>query len=291
MRFSQSLLDKFDSCELSMQYAIEDPVYRTGSSRAVGHGYHAGLEHRYRTETEGQRFPDSELSLAESIHWGVTAFDRELSETGENFIWDEKVEDRETAVDMITRMLTALWETENGLWPSDWPTLGVELPWELEHNGVTITSRGIDLIKQDPNDWIIGIDHKTAGRAWGLSKHHARKKAQGPLYVWALQQLFPGAPGYRFAYDVIRYPLKRATKDHPAGWVGFERRIADPEPAHIAAALARVEQAAWLYEKVRSVGMDMPANPTSTLCSPQYCDFFTTCPFGASLDTPFISAA
>lgn len=272
MRFSQSLLDKADSCLLSMQYAIEDPTYRGGSMRAVGTGYHGGLELLYNMRRDGF----FAISLEQCIEAGCAVFDVELERSGENFIWDPRAADREAAHALIDRMLTTLWETENGLWPLDWRVVAVEVPWEFEWRGVTITSRGIDLVLQDPNLWIWGVDHKTANKAWPKTKHEPRKKAQAPLYVWALERLFPDAPGYAFAYDIMTYGGPRSEPK-------FERRIATPTALQIQAALDRVEQASWLYDTFRVLERDLPANPSSNLCSSTYCDFWNVCPYGAAL--------
>lgn len=288
MRFSQSLLDKADNCLLSMQYAVEDDRYFDGIVRAVGTAYHAGHEHYYRRWRRGTPPPvDEVIDVAYDALNGCIM----RGEAEDTFVWDEKFPDEEAARVCVAGMLRHYYTVvlEDGPIPWTWEVADVEVPWELPHPrepGILLTSRGIDLVLRDPNGFIVGVDHKTSGKGWDEFKHHPRKKAQGPLYVWAMQQLYPGAPGYRFVYDVIGYPNKKAGKVNPAGWCNFSRRIADPAPAHIEAALARVETTAWLYQKVRAAGVDMPANPSSTLCSQRYCDFFDLCPFGKVLHTP-----
>jgi hypothetical protein len=138
---------------------------------------------------------------------------------------------------------------------------------------------GADLVLQDPNAWIIAVDHKTAGRRWPDGKHSPRKNVQSPFYTGLLQEIYPDAPGVRFVFDVMTYPNKK-------GECTFERRISDPEPRHIEAVRKQAQTFVTLYEKVHvENGLDLPGNPTSTLCSPAYCDFWEVCPFGAALDT------
>lgn len=282
MRVSQSGVDKFSDCALAFQYSIENPVYYGGSVRAVGTAYHAGLEAAYPHRDQLGAFPP----LDQIIKVAREAFKFEVAEAGDSFVWDEDIPDETEAFRRIDGMLTHYFTFEGPdgplPWPADFEVVGVEIPWEFDHAGVTITSRGIDLVLRDPNGWIIGVDHKTTkGKMWDQFKHHPRKKAQAPLYVWAMRQLYPDAPGHRFFYDIITPPGKRETT-----LPKFERRCADCTDAQIAAALARVKAAAAMYEGYRSVGADLPANPGSTLCSRRYCDYFPVCPFGAVLDTP-----
>jgi hypothetical protein len=293
MRFSQSLLDKADSCLLSMQYAIEDPRRFGGSKRAVGTAFHRGLEYHYNVVRGGDPPPlDAVITEAEIAFYG------EIAESPGGFAWDEDLPDAESCVSAFAGMLTHYFTTvlPDGPIPwntDEWEVIGVETPWDFPHPSnpaIELSSRGIDLVlRHRVTGWIIVIDHKSAGQAWGEHKGHPRKKAQGPLYVWAAEKLWPGAPGYMMAYDIIGYPNKKAGSKNPAGWCRFERRIATPAPEHIEAALERVDSAYTLYDFYRGPTPDdvrrpdLPANPSSTLCSKRYCDFFSVCPYGERL--------
>jgi hypothetical protein len=297
MRFSQSLLDKADSCLLSMQYAIEDPRRFGGSKRAVGTAFHAGLEHYYMTGLAGR--PDYP-SLAEVLEQAEIAFYAEVEQSPGGFSWDEDLPDGESCMFAVRGMLTHYFTVslQDGPIPWDldewgeWDVIGVETPWSFPHPSnpaIELSSRGIDLtLRHRATGWVNVVDHKTAGQAWGEHKGHPRKKAQGPLYVWAARQLWPDAPGYMMAYDIIGYPNKKAGSKNPAGWCRFERRVATPGPEHIEAALERVAGAYELYALYRGdydgpPRADLPANPSSTLCSKRYCDFFSVCPYGERL--------
>lgn len=115
------------------------------------------------------------------------------------------------------------------------------------------------------------VTHNTARRAWPKGKEHPRKNNQAPWYIPMVRADFPGAHGYRFVFGIMTYGGK------------FERRIADPGPAHIAAVEAKALQLATLVDGMASAGMDLPANPSSNLCSEKWCDFFELCPHGRSL--------
>jgi hypothetical protein len=166
------------------------------------------------------------------------------------------------------------------VWPAEWAVLGVEvdqlvaLPDLAPHTA----KLGADLVLVDPNGWVVLVDHKTAGKAWAEGKHHPRKNDQASLYTHLARQVWPDAPGHRFVFDIITLP---GAKSGPK----FERRISDPQPAHEAAVVKKAKDFASLYEIVHvQHGLDLPANPASTLCNPKWCDFFDGCPHGASLD-------
>jgi hypothetical protein len=89
-----------------------------------------------------------------------------------------------------------------------------------------------------------------------------------------LRELYPDAPYHRMTFSVMTYAGK------------FERRISDATDAHITAILDKSMQLATLVEGMRKAGMDLPANPASNLCSEKYCDHWTYCPHGSSLDAP-----
>jgi hypothetical protein len=264
-------------CLRSMQYTIEQPTFHGGSVRALGTGYHAGVELLYLARQHGLVLP----TPAEAIAHAIKTFDdtsamvpshaTELTRTAGNFKWNKTVPDRETAVEMLNVMLPAYYE--QGLYPADWKVLGVEVPFELAWSELGTRNGSIDLVLQDPNGWVVIDDQKTAGKAWPEGKHKPRKAHQAPWYVSAARELFPGAPGYRFVFSIMTYKGK------------FERRISDPEPRHEAAADQLLFDTVALYKTARANGLELPANPSSNLCSPEYCDWWDICPFGAALDT------
>lgn len=264
-------------CMRSMQYSIEATVYHGGSIRAVGTGYHAGVEHLYLARQHGLVMPSPD----ECLEVAIQAFDdtssmkpshaTEFSRTPGNFKWNKTVPDRDTAVEFLQVMIPAYFE--QGLYPDDWQVLGVELGFELPFTGDLTRNGSIDLVMLDPNGWVVIDDQKTTGKMWPENKHKPRKAHQAPWYVSAAKEMFPGANGYRFVFSIMTYKGK------------FERRISDPEPRHEAAADQLLWETVALYKTARANGLDLPANPSSNLCSPEYCDWWDVCPFGEALDS------
>lgn len=277
MKIRQSTLGNADACLRRMQYDLETPreVYHSGSVRAIGTGYHASLERHYRDRYEGAF---QAISIEIYVGEGQVAFAREVELAGENFLWDEKFPDIESANDIIELMVRNYFEGEF-YWPLDWDVVGVETPFEIPHRNITLSSNGIDLILQAPTLEIVGVDHKTTGKMWDQYKHTARKNNQASLCTYALKQMFPTAPGHRFVFDVMTYKGL------------FARRISDPQTGHMSAILDKAEQVAYLWDWHERSGVDLPANPASTLCSKRYCDFWSICPHGEALDSVPVSIA
>lgn len=283
MRVHQSILN---DCLRAMQYNIESPVYHGGSIRAVGTGYHKSLETFYR-----ERMVDPDTTPHSLGFWGIDGlvkigqdeFDRvasgapshssEHSRQAGNFKWNAKVPDTDTAHAMIDKMVRAYFDGGH-YWPAEWTVLGVEQSFELPWYGQHTRGGSADLVLQGPDGTIIIDDQKTAGRAWVKGKESARKSAQGPWYLWAMMDLFPGAPDYRVTFSIMQY---NGT---------FERREATPTPEQMNAQALRLAETVNLYTVLKANGMDLPANPSSTLCSPEYCDHWSICPWGEAIDTP-----
>ncbi len=265
---------------LSMQYSIEQPYFHGGSIRATGTGYHAALELAYRARMNGLVIP----TVDDCVAHGWLTFDQtselkpshatELTRTPGHFHWNKTIPDRETAHEAIDTMVRAYFDPEIGAWyPPDWQVIGVETPFELPFSELGTRNGSIDLTLLDPHGWVVIDDQKTSSKAWPASKHKPRKAHQAPWYVSAARELWPGAAGYRFVFSIMTYKGK------------FERRISDPEPRHEAAADALLSTTVALYKTARANGLDLPANPSSNLCSPEYCDWWDICPFGEALDS------
>lgn len=266
-------------CYRAMQYNLEQPTYHGGSARAVGTAYHYALEQHYLDRMNGwNRYGvDYLVELAQDRFWRsvelAPSHPTEYEKERGNFKWNKTIPDEETAMMAIDVMVRAYFDPETGgVWPEDWEVLGVETSFELPFFGEHTRNGSIDLTLRDPNGWIVGDDQKTAGKKWPAHKESPRKNGQGPWYTHALQQLYPDAPGHRFVYSVMTYKGV------------FERRIADPGPEHIRANDELLANVANLYIVMKANGLDLPANPGSNLCSPEYCDWWDICPHGAVID-------
>jgi hypothetical protein len=283
MRLTQSILSDSDNCLRRAQYRLDPPpwVRRTGGSiRALGTGYHAGLELLYRARLEQAPLPtlDDMVAAACATFDTSTTVDLYDETPLDEFKWDERVPDTPTAHDSIARMLGEYMRA--GMeWPHDWEVLGVEVHAVVTDPVVGAQLKfGADLVLRDPNGWIVLDDHKTAGRAWDESKHLPRKNVQAPFYQRLARTLYPDAAGYRFTFTIVTYPSAK-------GIVKAERRISDPQPEHEAAVALRAKTFLDTYRLVHEeAGLDLPANPSSTLCNPKWCDYWAGCPHGAALD-------
>lgn len=287
MRVHQSLLD---DCGRRMQYKLETPGYYGGSVRALGSGYHKGVE-VYYLDRQADGFylpteaPIGRTNLAEIVSIAKDEFTAvcegtntsHVSEEGRErggFIWNKNVPDLETGYDMLDVMLGAYFNPDTGgVWPEDWDVLGVEQFFELPWTGRHTRGGSIDLILHHPGtDTVVGDDQKTAGRRWPTGKEKPRKNAQASWYSWAIRELFPDHQYYLSTFSVVTYKGQ------------FERRESNPNETHINTAAVLLHETVASYEVLRANGMDMPANPSSTLCSPEYCDYFSICPFGSVVD-------
>lgn len=267
-------------CYYSMQLNFEQPTYHGGSARAVGTGYHYALE-LYGLERIQRGFwvPEGQdldfLVDAAQRKFDETAelkpsHESELSKTPGTFKWNKTIPDQETAYGAIDLMVRSYFE--NGVWPAEWTYLAVEQGFSLPFFNEHTRNGSIDLILQDPNGWIVVDDQKTSGKGWATGKEHPRKNIQAPWYVTAAREMYPDAPGHRMVFSIMTYRGK------------FERRISDPKPKHEQAADALLRDVTNIYVIAKANGMDLPANPQSTLCSPEYCDWFDICPHGSVLE-------
>ncbi len=262
---SPSLLGSFDICPKRAQYdmAPDKPRF-TGEARAVGTGFHGGLEGYYRERLESGTFtPD--LSVDGPVYkTALKAFgEEELTMETNSTPWET------SRGDAWTRVLTMIDAYFNGNhhWPEEYTVVAVEekvnLPWFDEWSATSIA----DLILLDPAGWLIVDDHKTAGRMWDRYKHLPRKNVQAVWYGHWFEQHYQRP--VLVTFSVMTYAGK------------FERRVATPRPENIAATMVRAEQIARLLE----LQIDLPGNPSSTLCSSKYCDWWLLCPHGAATDT------
>lgn len=289
MRLTQSTLAASGDCLRKAQYTLDRPVWArrvSSSPLAVGTGFHAGLELYYgaRKNNDSNGPPFWAMpTLDDCIGRGIEIFNLSMTTDlyddapVDDFLWDDKIPDPETAHRYIAGMLTAYWPNH---WPDDWDVLAVELHGQMvdEHVGAEMKI-GADLVLVDPNNWLVAVDWKTAGRKWNEGKEHPRKNVQAPFYQRLLRKMYPGHAGYRFVFDIICYPSAKT------GECAFERRISDPQPEHEQAIADRAKQFVQLYQTIHvEMGLDLPTNPASTLCSNRWCSFFSGCPSGAALN-------
>jgi hypothetical protein len=281
MKVRQSTLGEADKCLRSMQYSIEHPVYHGGITRAIGTAYHYALERAYDCLIRNGEFLDVRMATIDAYERLQASIDMEPSHDSERtkqpgqFKWTSDIGDFETATRILDVMLEAYWTNPDAIWKAEdgWTVLAVEQGFSNPLWNDHTANGSIDLVLRGPDGEIAGEDHKTAGKnRWPYNKHHARKTAQAPWYVKALAAAYPDATGYRFFFDIMT---------HKGVW---ERRETIVTPAHIEAVERKALEVVTLYEGMRGTGLDLPANPSSNLCSPDYCDHWDICPYGSALD-------
>lgn len=257
----QSMMGSADICLRRLGYDLAGHK-GTGEARIVGTAYHAGLERLYTDRREGRASTKVQLHKAAEDAFAVEAqgFDG----------WAT------TSLDAAARVVSMLDAYVDGghEWPEEYEVLGVEQEWFLPLFGRWVVKGTIDLVLRGPIPGLdrVGVildDHKTAGRKWPKNKHDPRKQPQPGLYAWAWYACTGVVPD-RFVYDVMTYEGL------------FERRWTTPTSAHMQALLDKATALTQVIEAFEDP-TQMPANPTSNLCSSMYCDAWAVCPFGEVL--------
>jgi hypothetical protein len=267
----QSLVGDAETCLKRAQFKIEGRAgQQYGEARGRGTGFHAGVEMYYDDRKVGLHADD--IDVTRYYTEAVRAFDAEVAEAGDEWVWEEG---REAILDSLRRMLNTYF-LEKCYWPADYRVWATE--WEFETDWIPgWTAKGaLDLVLVDPNGWFVLVDHKTAKRAWPEGKHQPRKNTQAPWYIHWFKQLVEGGERAQFVFDIM-------TTGGPRSEPKFDRRVSHVTPAHVQGVLAKATEYAQILQLVDQ-GIQLPANPTSTLCSPKYCDFWDVCPHGAALD-------
>lgn len=284
------MLGQVDKCLLAAQYTIDPPqgsVITGSPARLIGTAYHAGLEHFYLYRQQFGADPGLQemLAVAHTAFIDGLTVDAYTNQPVGDFKWDDKHPTPDACFDVIDAMLTEYVDGRHA-WPADWAVVGVELGFKIvdpdlgtDLNGLPHTATGTcDLLLRDPAGWLVVVDHKSAGKMWDLTKHLPRKNNQAAWYTNYFKQEYPDAVGARFVFDIMTYGN---AKTGPK----FERRVSDPTVLHERAIIKKAADFAYLYDRVHNAGgMDLPANPASTLCNPKWCDYFEQCPHGRILD-------
>ena len=255
----QSLLGDVDTCLRRAQYKIELPAPMISTAwSALGTAYHKALEVFYSV---------GEYAYAEAHD----TYRKEIK--GKEVRYKADLPDDDKTLETLDAMLRSYFDGER-YWPAGrYKVLGVEKSFTVEQGDGSKFHGTIDLVLEDlDSGWTILVDHKTAGRKWKSDKSNPRRNNQSPFYSFWWQELHPETPGVVFFFDVMTYKGE------------FSRLPSISDERHQAAVMKKAVDFQLLYELVRGAGVDLPVNPSSTLCSPLYCDFWDVCPSGAALD-------
>jgi len=287
----QSLISTAMQCGQKLKYAIDPNIpYGNGVSRAIGTGFHAGLELYYNTRKETG---DVHLlyMLDEFQECATEAFKHELEIT-DDFNWiyqpktaseDEVILDKFMSIAFINRMLEYYFK-EECYWDENYEVLAVEHTFKLDwESGVPNWELGgtMDLNLRDNYGNIYIVDHKTTKKPPRSDKFSAHKTPQASYYINAVRHML-GNPDAEitFVYDVIAVEIDKILKKPVRGnkppvkpfWRIHEER--DKEQV----------EATMLTAKLVALAVDQGGpffpNTESFLCSEAYCDHWVRCPFG-----------
>ena len=186
----------------------------------------------------------------------------------------------EVVVSQLWTMLTSWMSERNNMWMGNEVKIeSIEEEVWVEFGSDHHQFRGfLDAVYRVPDYGVVGVDYKSAGRAWAHQKDghgkgdgDPRKLPSAPLYAEGWLRSTGEVMDY-FAFDVMTVAGK------------FERVWVDVRAEVRAAFVDRWIKTSNQIELHRAAGMDMPTNPSAILCSPKWCSFWALCPMGEGLD-------
>lgn len=196
----------------------------------------------------------------------------------EDFVWGNGESVGEVH-ERLHKMISAWTAHDGNKWMGNETTpIATEEEVVVEFGSNNHVMRGfIDLILDSPHG-VIGVDHKTAGRAWGGTKAAGdpRKLIQAPLYAEAYMRL-TGVEMNHFCYDVVTYAGKVQRV-----WVNVSQEVREPF-------IKRWQEMSDEIYTMEMAGLDMPTNPDANLCSEKWCSYWSICPMGEALDRKMIN--
>ena len=280
---SPTALSAYETCGRRGQFYHDPDIPRvTTQGLAKGSAWHWGMETFGRARMYyGDDVVESidKAELAERLEAIMVGY------LGETMARDdyETLDDDETVETVVSQLWTMLqsWMSE----PSNmWMGEGVEIQAVEERVQVELGADNhqflgyLDAVMRVPEYGVVGVDYKSAGKAWAHQKDghgkgdgDARKLPSAPLYAEAWLR-DTGEEMDWFAFDVMTVAGK------------FERVWVDVRPEVRKTFISNWIATSDMIELYREAGMDMPTNPSSFLCSPKWCSFWIYCPMGEGLD-------
>lgn len=271
----QSIVSSADVCLKRLEYLFDPDLPKRGSvSRGIGTGVHAGFAHYYTQRmVDGVFLPARDGSITDAA---IEAFDADLAEA-EIYDWTLtppgyrtklEVVDRDGAIRYITDAITAYF-SQKLMWAEEYEPVAVEIQFDFPFDGLADWRQTgtIDLVLKRPEGGYRLTDHKTSKRKWDKKKYNATTP-QAAYYLDAWRKLGHEAET-DFYYDVINIMDG-----------SFQRLPAPRTEAQIQATLERARDLARLIDK----GGPFPPSPDHYLCSPYWCDYWSVCPYGETLN-------
>jgi len=279
---SPTALGNYELCGRRGQYYHQKIIPTvTTVGLALGGAWHKGMETYQKARMYyGDRLlalmpPDLLIDHLYQIMTGH--FAEEANQ--EDFLWGDGESIGEVH-ERLHKMITAWTAHESNKWMGDGYTpIATEEEVLVELGSENHVMRGfIDLIMETPHG-VIGVDHKTAGRAWGGAKAAGdpRKLIQAPLYAEAYMRL-TGVEMDHFCYDVVTYAGKVQRV-----WVDVRQEVREPF-------IQKWREMSDMIAVFEKAGLEMPTNPDNNLCSEKWCSYWSICPMGAALDRTITNA-
>ena len=278
---SPTALGNYLTCGRRGQY-YHQKIIITGTTvgLALGGAWHKGME---TFQLARMYYGDRLLALMppelliDNLYQIMTGYFAEEA-AADDFVWADG-ESMGEVHERLHRMITAWAAHDSNKWMGDGTKpIATEEEVVVEFGSDHHVMRGfIDLVLETPHG-VVGVDHKTAGRAWGGPKATGdpRKLIQAPLYAEAyLRQT--GVEMAFFCYDVVTYAGKVQRV-----WVNVGQEVRDPF-------IERWKEMSDHIYAIETAGLDMPTNPESNLCSVKWCSYWSICPMGEALDRKMIN--
>lgn len=271
----QSTIGTADVCLKRLEYLFDPDLPKRGSvSRGMGTAYHAGLARYYTQRMENGLFvPPRDGSITDAA---VAALDADIAEvdiydwtfTAPSYRTPHVLVDRDEAITYVTDALTTYF-SQGLMWAEEFEVAAVEIGFDYPFDGLEgwRQTGTIDLALKTPEGKYRLVDHKTSKRKWGKDKTSATN-AQAAYYLDAWRKIGWG-PADDFFYDVMNI------RDNT-----FQRLPAPRTEAQIQATLERGRDLGRLLDQ----GGPFPPSPDHFLCSPYWCDFWSVCPYGQTLN-------
>jgi hypothetical protein len=263
VRWHATGLSVFQQCpeKFRRRYVEGERDEFLSASSMIGRALHAAAQRGAEARTEGQAInPDF------AVEYAVAHFDGlvEVDAAGDQPIpWDEtpgSLEDRRADVEELVR----LW-VKNA--PTFWADYGepvmIEQHFDVELNGHEVSGQ-MDCV----TDRDVIIDWKSGKRPMSLSK--AEREMQQFVYPAAYQAMTGRWPTKMVFVQLVRH---KPTKTKPKWRYSLNIQEREVDEAQRELLMTMLDG----YSAQHEAGV-YPLNITSSLCSPDWCPFWSTCP-------------
>lgn len=270
---SPSALSSFEICGKRGQFYKDPNLARVNTmSTARGRAWHTAMEtYNVRPALYEDGGPDFIAYVLANA--ALESLAQQVSE--DDFEWQEG-DDFDAVVaelDVMCRSFADAPPQTRWYEPEIW-RVGIEVSVLADFGSPTHIMPGVIDAVMAVNGTHIGVDYKSAGRAWGGAKAMGdpRKLIQPPLYAEAWEQT-RSTPMDWFCMDVmtVKGRFERI-------WVPTHKAVREP-------LLGRWRDVATQVALYAEKGLDMPTNPGHILCSEKWCGFWSICPMGQEYET------